>query len=59
MVLHACFRKTEVLHLALLDQVFHGSGDVFDGHVRINPVLIEEIDDIGLEPLEGGLGDLP
>src|SRR6266403_3921607 len=56
--LHPCFRKPEVLHLALLDQVFHGSRHVFDGHVRVNTVLVEEIDDLGPEPLERSLGDL-
>src|SRR6267143_5259878 len=46
------FRESEVLHLALLDEVFHGSGDVFDRHVGIYAVLIEQVDDIGLEALE-------
>ena len=54
----ACFRKAEVLHLACLNQVLHRSRHVFDGHVRVNPVLIEQIDGIDLEPLERGLGDL-
>jgi hypothetical protein len=55
--LHSWFRKAEVLRLALLDQVFHGACDVFDRHVRVNTVLVEQIDDIGLESLEGGFGD--
>ena len=46
-----------MLYLALLNQVFHRSGDVFDGHVRIDTVLIEQIDDIGLEALERSFGD--
>ena len=54
---HSWFRKAEMLHLTLVDQVFHGSCDVFDRHVRVNTVLVEQIDDIGLESLEGGLGD--
>ena len=56
--LHARFGKSEVLHLALLDQVLHGSGHVFDRHVRVDAVLIEQVDDVGLEPLERGLDDL-
>ena len=56
--LHARFRKSEVLHLALLNQVLHRSRHVFDRHVRIDAVLIEQIDDIGLEALERGFGDL-
>ena len=55
--LHARFRKAEVLHLALLDQILHRSGDIFDRHVRIDAVLIEEVDDVGLQPLERSFGD--
>src|SRR5207249_2702837 len=56
--LHACFRESEMFHLALLNQILHGSGDVFDRHVGIDAVLIQQVDDIGLEALERGLGDL-
>jgi hypothetical protein len=56
--LHACFRKAEVFDLALLDQLLHRAGDVFDRHIRINPVLIEQIDDIDPEPLERALDSL-
>jgi len=48
-----------VLHLALLNQLFHRSRNVFDRHVGVNPVLIEQVDDIGLEALQRGLGDFP
>ena len=47
-----------MLDLALLNQVLHRSRHVFDRHVRVDAVLIEQIDDIGLEALERGLGDL-
>src|SRR5437867_4154848 len=56
--LHSCFRKPEVLDLTFLNQVLHRSSHVFDWHVRINAMLIEEIDGIGLESLEGRFGDL-
>ena len=56
--LHSCFRKAEVLHLTFLNQVLHRSRHVFDRHVRVDAVLIEQIDDIDLESLERGLGDL-
>ena len=46
-----------MLHLALLNQVPHSSSDVLDRNIRIDAVLIEEIDDIGSEALEGSLGD--
>jgi hypothetical protein len=41
-----------VPHLALLDQILHGSGDVFDRNIRVNAVLIEQIDDISPETLD-------
>ena len=47
-----------MFHFALLDQVLHRSRHIFDGHVRINAVLIEQIDHIGPEPLERALGNL-
>src|SRR5258708_7560499 len=56
--LHAGFREPDVLHLALLDGVFHRLVAVFARHVGIYEVLIEKIDDIGLEALERCLGDL-
>ena len=56
--LRAGFRQPEVPDLAFLNQVLHGSRDVFDGHVRVDPVLIEQVDGLDLEPLERGLGDL-
>ncbi len=56
--LRSCFRKTEVLNLALLNQILHRSRYVFDGHVQINAVLIEQIDDVDLESLERCLSDL-
>ena len=56
--LRASFRKAEVLNLPLLNQVLHGSRDVFDRHVRVNTVLVEEVDGINLESLQRGLGDV-
>src|SRR6266496_6518175 len=54
----ACFRQSKVLHLALLDQVFDSSRNMFDRNLVIDAVLVEKIDRIGLEALERGLGDL-
>src|SRR5712692_7795551 len=54
--LHACFRKAEVLHLTLLNKVLHRSCYILDRHVRVDAVLIVQIDDAGLEPLERALG---
>ena len=57
--LHPCFRKAEVLDLAFPDQVLHHSRHVFDRHVRIDTVLVQQIDNVGLEALERCLGNLP
>jgi len=50
-------RESEVSDLALRDQLGYRPRDVFDGHVWIDPVLVEEIDDVGAEPLERRVGD--
>ena len=40
-----------------MNQLFHRSRNVFDRHVGVNAVLIEQIDDIGLEAFQRGLSD--
>src|SRR5208282_4529527 len=52
------FRKAEVLHLAFPNQLLYGSGHVFDGHFRVDTMLVEQIDGIDLEPLKRSLSDL-
>ena len=42
--LHARLRQAEVLDLALADQLLHRARDVLDRHVRIDAVLVEEVD---------------
>src|SRR6516165_6505764 len=54
----SCFGKTEMLHLAGPDQIHHRSRYIFDGDVGINAMLIEQVDNIGLEPPERSFGDL-
>ena len=44
--------------LPCLDQLLHRSRHVFDGHVGVDAVLIEQVDGVDLEPLERCLGDL-
>jgi hypothetical protein len=51
--------KAEVVDLACADQVLDRAGHVLDRHVRVDPVLVEQVDAVGLEPLERGVGDLP
>src|SRR5260370_19657286 len=56
--LYARFGKAEMFDFALLNQIFHCSRYVFDWHVRVDPVLIEQVDYINLEPFERALGGL-
>src|SRR5579863_4814375 len=56
--LHSRFGKTEVLDLACLNQFLHRAGHVFDRHVRVNPVLIEQVDCLYLEPRERAFDSL-
>ena len=47
--LHACFGKAEVLDLPRLNQLFHSASHVFDRHLGIDTMLIEQIDALDLE----------
>ena len=49
--LHAGLGEAEVLDLPLLDQLLHGAGHVLDRDVRVDAVLVEEVDRVGPEPL--------
>jgi hypothetical protein len=53
--LRACFRKAEVLDLAFPDQLLHRPRHLLDRDARVDAVLVEEVDPVGLEPLERGL----
>ena len=44
--------------LALRDELLDRAGDLLDRHVRVDAVLVEEVDVVGPQPLERGLGDL-
>ena len=50
--LHSCFGEAEVFHLACLNQFLYRSGYIFNRHVRVHTVLVEEIDHINLKPLQ-------
>src|SRR5947209_2827140 len=52
------FRQSEMLHLACFDELLHRSGHVLDRDVRIDSVLIKQIDGVYLEALQRFLGDL-
>jgi hypothetical protein len=56
--LDAGFRQPEVFDLAFLNQTLHRSRHVLDRHVRVDAVLIEQVDRLDLETPERSLGDL-
>src|SRR5262245_26770538 len=56
--LRAGFRKTEMFHFARLNQVAHGSGDFFDRDLRINAVLVEQIDCVNFETFKRRVSNL-
>ncbi len=43
--------------LALGDQILDCAGDIFDRHIGIDAMLIEQIDDVGPEAFQRSLGD--
>src|ERR1700722_4901818 len=45
-------RPAEVFNLTFVNQLFHRFRHLFDRHVRVNTVLIEQIDGIYLKSLE-------
>lgn len=47
--------QAPVQNLAFIHQVLDRAGDIFDRHLRVNPVLVEEIDAIGAQALEHAL----
>src|SRR5215213_2248771 len=54
---YPCFREAEVPDLTLLDELLHRAGDVFNGHVRVDAMLVEEVDAVGLQAPERLFGD--
>jgi hypothetical protein len=55
----AGLRQPEVPDLALDDEVANRPSNVLDRHVRVDPVLIEQVDAAGPQPLQHLLHDLP
>src|ERR1700733_12654274 len=46
-------------HFSCCDQIFHHAGYVFNRHVRIDPMLVIQIDAVGSEALQGFLNHSP
>src|SRR5579872_1664738 len=55
---HAGLGKSKVFHLPLLNQLFHRSCCIFNGNIGINPMLIKQINNIGLKALKRSFSDL-
>src|SRR5688572_1986187 len=47
--LDAGFRQTKVQYLALLDQILDRASHILDGHVGVDPVLVEQIDSVSAQ----------
>src|SRR6185312_13734221 len=56
--LDARLGHAEMLDLAFGDQVADGAGDIFDRHVGIDAMLVEQIDDLNTQSLQRSLGGL-
>ena len=50
MVLDPGLGQAEVAHLAGVDELLDGAGDVLDGDVRVDAVLVEQVDGVGAQP---------
>ncbi len=57
--LSAGLREAEVLHLALGDELLDRAGDVLDRHGGVDAVLVEQVDAVGLQALQGRVGHRP
>src|SRR5207247_801923 len=55
----ARLRESEVPYFPLPDQLLDGARDILDGDVRVDPVLVEDVDGFDTEALERGVGHLP
>ena len=57
--LQAGLGQAVVKHLALRDQILDGPGHVLDGHLRIDAMLVEQVDAVGAQTPQLGLDHLP
>lgn len=45
--------------LTFCNEILHRAGNLFHGNIQINPMLVEQIDHIGPQPFQRGLGHVP
>ena len=48
--------QAKVSHFAFLHQVGHGAYRIFDRHLRIDAVLVEQVDIVGAKAPQRGVG---
>src|ERR1017187_263364 len=53
-----CLGQAEMLYLTLLNQILHRSSHIFDWHLRVNAVLIEQVDRVHSQSLQRALHSL-
>ena len=46
-------------HLSFGNEFAHRAGDLFDRHLGIDAMLVEEVDHVGTQPPQGRLGGSP
>ena len=56
--LRADLGQPEVRDLAGVDELPDGTSDVFDRHIRVDAVLVEQVDAICAQPYEHGVHDV-
>ena len=57
--LDARLRKAPMLDFALANEFLHHSGDVFDRRVRIDTMLVIEVDHLSIQPFQRIFDRLP
>jgi hypothetical protein len=57
--LRARLGKAEMLDLACRDEVFHRACHIFDRYIRVNAMLVIQIDNVGFQALQRRLSNLP
>jgi hypothetical protein len=43
-----CFAEAEVFDLACFNELLDSAGGIFDQSVRVDPMLVEKVDGVGL-----------
>jgi len=51
--------QAQVTNLTCYDQAAHCAHRILDGHVRVHPVLVVEVDHVHAKPLEAGVAGGP